>query len=133
MPKNNRRAIIPIIVVFIIVNAFLISGKTILTRWEADGDIIIVGNMILFIITLLSFLLGKKGLNSTNPHSFVRSVYTSMLLKLFGCAIAAFIYIATSKDNVNKPALFILMGLYLVYSFIEVSVLTKMLRQKTNG
>jgi len=133
MPKNNRRAIIPIIVVFIIVNAFLISGKTILTRWEADGDIIIVGNMILFIITLLSFLLGKKGLNSTNPHSFVRSVYTSMLLKLFGCAIAAFIYIAITKDNVNKPALFILMGLYLVYSFIEVSVLTKMLRQKTNG
>ncbi len=133
MPKNNRRAIIPIIVVFIIVNAFLISGKTLLARWEADGDIIIVGNMILFVITLLSFLLGKKGLNSSNPHSFVRSVYTSMLLKLFGCAIAAFIYIATSKDNVNKPALFILMGLYLVYSFIEVSVLTKMLRQKTNG
>ncbi|MEJ7913920.1 MAG: hypothetical protein WKF70_12250 [Chitinophagaceae bacterium] len=133
MPKNNRRAIIPIIVVFIIVNAFLISGKNILARWEADGDIIIVGNMVLFIITLLSFLLGKKGLNSANPHSFVRSVYTSMLLKLFGCAIAAFIYIATNKDNVNKPALFILMGLYLAYSFIEVSILTKMLRQKTNG
>jgi hypothetical protein len=56
-----------------------------------------------------------------------------MMVKLFACIIAAFIYIATAKDGVNKAALFTLMGLYLVYTFIEVGILTKLLRQKSNG
>jgi FtsH-binding integral membrane protein len=109
------------------------TGRRILDRWEADRDLLLIGNLILFIITFISFFLGKKGLKSSNPHAFVRSVYTSMMLKLFACAIAAFIYIASNRDNVNKPALFMLMGFYLVYTFIEVSILTKMLRQKSNG
>jgi hypothetical protein len=48
-------------------------------------------------------------------------------------AIAAFIYIQMAKKEVNKPALFACMGLYLVYTFIEISTLTKMLKQKKNA
>ncbi len=129
----DRKAVVPIILVFILMNAFLLTGKNILNRWQADGDILIIGNVVLFAVTLISFILGKRGLNSVNPHAFVRSVYTSMMLKLFACAIAAFIYIAAYRSEVNKPALFILMGLYMLYTFIEVSVLTKMLRQHKNG
>ncbi|MBD0293586.1 MAG: hypothetical protein ICV84_00060, partial [Flavisolibacter sp.] len=46
---------------------------------------------------------------------------------------AAFIYIATFRKDLNKPALCTLMGLYLVYTFIEVSLLTKTLKQNTNA
>jgi Ca2+/Na+ antiporter len=84
----------------------------------------------LFLITFLSFVLGLRGLKNPNPHAFVRSVYTSMMLKLFLCIIAAFIYIAMYRDNLNKPALFICMGLYLVYTFMEVSILMKLLKEK---
>ncbi|HVG12088.1 MAG TPA: hypothetical protein VM843_03745 [Flavisolibacter sp.] len=131
--RTNSKPVIPLILVFILINTFLMTGRRILDRWEADRDLLLIGNLILFIITFISFFLGKKGLKSSNPHAFVRSVYTSMMLKLFACAIAAFIYIASNRDNVNKPALFMLMGFYLVYTFIEVSILTKMLRQKSNG
>ena len=131
--RTNTKPVLPLVLVFILINAFLLSAKGILARWEADRDMLLIGNLILFIITFVSFFLGKKGLNSSNPHAFVRSVYTSMMLKLFACAIAAFIYIASYRNEVNKPALFMLMGLYLLYTFIEVSILTKMLRQKSNG
>ncbi len=133
MSTINPKPIVPIVLVFIIINAFLLTGTHFLNRWEADRDALIIGNAILFAVTLVSYMLAKKGLKSVNPHAFVRSVYTSMMLKLFACAIAAFIYIATYRNGVNKPALFALMGLYLLYTFIEVSALTKMLRQKSNG
>ncbi|HYK54931.1 MAG TPA: hypothetical protein VEV15_00505, partial [Flavisolibacter sp.] len=98
--------------------------------WGVNQDVVIMGNLLLFLITLISFVLGLKGLNNPNPHAFVRSVYTSMMLKLFLCIIAAFIYIAMYRDNLNKPALFTCMGLYLAYTFMEVSVLMKLLKEK---
>ena len=131
--SKSRRAFFPIVVLFIILNGLFIAGKGMLDRWGADQDVLIWGNLLLFVITLVSFLVAQKGLKSTNPHAFVRSVYGSIMLKLFVCLIAAFIYIFLNRQNLNKPAFFTLMGLYLVYTFLEVSTLTKMLKQRANG
>jgi len=60
-------------------------------------------------------------------------VYSSILLKLFICLIAAFVYISIYKKDLNKPAFFTLMGLYLLYTFLEVSVLLKALKQQNNA
>ena len=57
----------------------------------------------------------------------------SIMIKMFLLVVVAFIYIAMYKKDLNKPALFISMGLYLVYTFMEVSALMKRLKQKTNG
>jgi len=54
------------------------------------------------------------------------------MVKMFLTIIAAGIYIAIYKRGLNKGGLFICMGLYLVYTFLEVSILTRMLRQKPN-
>jgi hypothetical protein len=122
----------PVIVFFIVLNGFLISGRHMLERWKVDQDVVILGNLVLFVVTLISFLLARKGMTHSNPHVFVRSVYMSVMLKLFVCLIAAFIYISLYKNGLNKPALFTCMGLYLVYTFLEISILMKMLKQKKN-
>ena len=132
MIKKKSKAFMPVLLFFIILNAILLSGKTFLARWAIDREVVIIGNVLLFLVTLLSFNMGLNGLKSTNPHAFVRSVYTSILIKLFGCAIAAFIYIAAAGKSLNKPALFTCMALYLVYSFMEVSILTKLLKEKNH-
>ncbi|MBD0367416.1 MAG: hypothetical protein ICV53_15115, partial [Flavisolibacter sp.] len=118
---------------FILLNAFFIAGRNLLERWNADVDVLIIGNILLFTITLTSIFIARKGLRQNNSYVFLRSVYGSIMLKLFLCIIAAFIYIATFRKDLNKPALFTLMGLYLVYTFIEVSLLTKTLKQNTNA
>ena len=102
-------------------------------RWNMDQDVLIAGNLLLFAITFFSFLLAERGLQQKNPHAFVRAIYSSIMIKLFICIIAAFVYISINKANLNKPVLFACMGLYLVYTFLEVYILMKLLRQKKNG
>ena len=121
-----------ITLLFITLNAFFMFGRKLLERWDASQELLILGNLLLFAITILSYFLAMRGLKNPNPHAFVRSIYSSILLKLFICLIAAFSYIAWVRKDLNKPAFFALMGLYLLYSFIEVSQLTKQLR-RNNG
>ncbi|MGZ3851566.1 MAG: hypothetical protein ACXVBX_02165 [Flavisolibacter sp.] len=133
MGKNRLRGFMPVILVFIVLNAFFLAGRTMLQRWNLDQDVAIIGNTLLFVITLISFLLAQRGLKNPNPYAFVRSIYGSVMLKLFVCIIAAFIYISMYKTKLNKPALFMCMGLYLVYTFLEVASLTKLLKHKKNA
>lgn len=124
---------LPVVLVFIILNGFFLTGKSMLQRWGADQDVLIVGNLVLFVITLISFWLAQRGLKNTNTHVFIRSIIGGIMIKLFVSVIAAFIYISIFKKNINKPALFACMGLYLVYTFLEVSVLTRQLKDKANA
>lgn len=132
MKRKRAKAFLPIVLLFLILNAFFIVGKNLLQSWEADQDVLIAGNVLLFLITLISFLLANRGLANPNPHAFVRAVYGSIMIKLLICLGAAFIYIITYKKDLNKPALFIVLGLYLLYTFIEVSVLLKLLKKSPN-
>lgn len=133
MGKNKLKGFMPVLLVFIVLNAFFISGKNMLQGWNLDQDVAIIGNALLFVITLISYLLAQRGLKNPNPYAFVRSVYGSVMIKLFVCIIAAFIYIAMYKTKLNKPALFLCMALYLVYTFLEVASLMKLLKQKKNA
>lgn len=128
--RNRFREFVPIVLLFIILNSFFIAGRGMLERWGASQNVLIGGNLLIFGLTFFSFVLAERGLQNKNPHAFVRAVYSSVLLKLFIGIIAAFIYIAIEKKNLNKPGLFTVMGLYLVYTFLEVRVLTRMLKKK---
>ncbi|MBA2330971.1 MAG: hypothetical protein M3413_11265 [Bacteroidota bacterium] len=131
--QTNRKTLMPLAVLFIVLNGFFISGKNLLNKWGTDQDVLIIGNLFLMIITLFSYLIASRGLKSENTHAFVRAVYSSILIKLFITLIAAFVYISVYRKELNKPAFFTLMGLYLLYSFIEVKTLTRQLKEKKNG
>lgn len=131
--RSRFKSFVPVVIVFILLNSFFIAGRTWLQRWNADQDVLIIGNGLLFLLTLVSFLLALRGLDHTNPHVFVRSVYVSVMLKLFICMIAAFVYISMNKAGLNKPAFFTCMGLYLVYTFMEVGILTRLLKRNKNA
>lgn len=133
MGNNKLKGFVPVILLMIAMNGFFSIGRNLLQQRNVDADVLIIGNTLLFLITLVSFLLAHRGLSNPNPHAFVRAVYISVMLKLFVCIIAAFIYISVYKSNLNKPALFICMGLYLVYTFLEIATLMKMLKQKKNA
>ena len=133
MIKTRFKKLVPVVLFFIIINGIAISGRAMLQRWGMDQEVLILGNLFLFIITIISFLLAQRGVNHPNPHAFVRSVYTSIMMKLFLCIILAFVYISIYKDKLNKPALFACMALYLIYTFMEVSAVTKMLKQKPHA
>jgi hypothetical protein len=130
---RNKRPFSPVILLFIILNALFLTGRNTLEGWNVDQKVLIAGNILLFVITLISFLLAQRGLKSSNTHVFIRAVIGSIMIKLFVSVIAAFIYISIFKKQINKPALFTCMGLYLIYTFLEVSILTSQLKLKSNA
>jgi hypothetical protein len=130
--RNRFRDFAPVALLFVVINALAISFRTRWVAWNVDQELLIAGNLFLFAITFISFLIARRGLQNENPNAFVRSVYGSIMFKMFLGMIAAFIYIAIQKRNLNKPAFFSIMGLYLVYTFLEVAILTRLLRRKPN-
>jgi hypothetical protein len=133
MNQNSMANLRPMILVFILLNAFFIAGRSMLVRWGVEPPVMIAGNLILFVVSLASFLLTRRSLASANPNAFVRAMYGSFMIKFFVCAIAAFVYIISVRKEVNKPALIACMALYIVYTAIEVTALTKLLKQRKNA
>ena len=133
MTRNRWKGFLPVVLFFIFLNVFFILGKPLLDQWNADQDVLIYGNLVLFGVTVLSYLVLQKGLDHSNPNVFVRSVFGSFMIKFFICIIAALVYISIYKKNLNKASLFICMGLFLVYLFLEVSVFLKLLKKANNG
>ena len=132
MDRPLLRRFLPSIIVFILFNAAFIIFSDRLEKKGFDSTVLLIGNVLLFAITAISFLMGAKALRTQNTHAFFRLVYGSFILKLLFLAIAAFAYIMTEKKDVNKPSLFVCMGLYLIYTFIEVNILVKTVRKKTD-
>ena len=120
------------ILIFILLNAFFLTGRSWLAKKGIDQEVLIVGNLVLFIVSLVMFLLTYRSLKDPNPNAFVRALYSGFIIKFFVIAIAAFIYFMIAKD-INKPALFCCMGLYIIYTAFEVSPLLRILKQKKNA
>jgi len=133
MNREWLKSFRPTIVIFIILTAFFISGKAFLEKKGFNQDVLLIGNLFLFGITALSSWMMANGMKTKNTSAFLRGVYGGIMLKLFSCLIAAFVYIMTMKKDVNKPGLFFCMGLYIVYTFIEVKGLMKLSSSKKDA
>ncbi len=134
MTRNrNRNSFLPIILLFVAFNALFIAGQRWLAKFNADRDVLIIGNAILFIATLVSFFLYRKALKNNQPHKFLKYIYGGMFLKMLVCLIAAFAYIASFGKDVNKAGIFGCMFLYFLYTFVEVSILLRLSKEQKNA
>lgn len=133
MNKQALRSFFPAIMIFLVLNTGFVTLMRKLEDWGFEYTVLVFGNLLVFGISFLSFWMAVRGLTTKNTHSFFRWVYGSVMIKLFLLAGVAFVYIVMNKSEVNKPGLFFCMGLYVVYTFIEVSALMKVNKQKTNA
>ena len=133
MSNQNRKIFLPVILVFIMLNGLTITFKTFLENNGFDRDFLIIANLLLFILSLTALYLQQRAIQSNNPNAFVRGVYTAMIIKLFVCMIAVAVYAFMRKSNINKPALFTSMGIYILYTSFEVAGLMKVARKKKNA
>ena len=130
--KPGGKPVLPLIALFVVLNGFFISGKTLFAKWGVDREVVLVANLIFFLVSLIAFLLQQKGLKNKNPNVFIRSVMGSMMIRMFLILISLGVYLFLAGKNVNKPAIYISLGLYMLYMFAEVAIVMKMNRQ-SNG
>ena len=131
--KNFIRAFLPVLLTFIITNAFFLTSGSLATRRHIDIDTVLIGNLVLFVATGVSFFLYYKALRNNNVQAFLRMIYGGMFLKMMICLFSTFLYIMIAGKAVNKGAIIICLFLYLVYSFIEVILLLKQSKQRKNA
>lgn len=133
MNKTAEKGYITIIGLFTVLCLLIFLVKDFLIDHGFDRNVLNIANVVLFLITITGFWLQQRALKSANPNVFVRSVYASMIIKLFVCMIVVFAYAFMFKDHLNKPSLFAGMAMYILYTIIEVSALTKALRKNKNA
>lgn len=127
--KPEIRALIPMLLVFILVSAVSVVFSDFLKQQNIDQTVLVTGNLLLFTAGAASFILYRKALLAGNTQAFLRNVYSGMLLKFFVCLAAAFVYIFNAGPALNKPGLFSVMFLYLLYTFIEMAIIMKQSKQ----
>jgi len=129
--KRNRPWLI-LVVIFAALNGMCIFWENWFAKKGVDTDVVILGNLIVFVATLFSFFIYIGSLKNKTGTGALKGMYGSFAVKFFICLLAVVIYLIAFKENINKPALIICMGLYFIYTVIEVSALQKILRRKKN-
>ena len=133
MSNNSLQFTRPLSIVMIIISGFCIAGKNWLIKKGIDYEVVVIGNLVLYVVSMAAYLISSRAMRSSNPQSFVRAMYGSFMVKFFVVIIAAFVYIMLTKKNVNKPALGVCAVLYIIYTVIETKALTRLLKQKKNA
>lgn len=123
----------PVIIIFLLVTLICLFAPGPLSAWSIDANVLLVGNVILLIATLVSFMFYRRSLSNDHAPFFMRMIYSAMFAKMAICMISAFIYIVTVRKDVSKGGIFACMFLYFVYTFIELSVVLKLSKQKKNA
>lgn len=131
--KISFKTFAPVIIIFILVTCFVMLFRDKLVAWKVSQSVLLGGNTLLFGVTLCSWIFHSKALNAGNTQAFLRNVYSAMMIKLLVCIVAFFIYISYAGKQVNKPALFSVMFLYLIYTFLELSILMKYSKRNNNN
>lgn len=115
-----------ILVVFVVLSVAFIFMKTAAPQFHFP--VLMTGNVIMAVLSLVTFFIVMKQMHS-KPDAFVRGVYASSFLKLFVCMIAIVAYVMINRPHIHKPSLFVLFGIYAVYSIVETTLLSRLAKE----
>lgn len=124
------RLLLPVITVFVLTIIFREILSDWLERMGVSAPVLTIGNLALFLLTLFTIAFQKKALENKNPNVFIRSIMSSMLIKMLVVAGGVIIYAKTSGDSFSKGGIFAVLILYLFYLAAEVYTVMKMNSRK---
>jgi len=109
----------PVFALFFAVIALALLNQKMSILMAINSNFIIVVNLILFTMAIFNFKrISQVDLN--NPNAMVRSVMTGTMLKFIIFGGAALWYATQKKAPIGTNNLMIAMGLYLLYTWIEI-------------
>ena len=124
---------LPLIMLFCVVTALLVLGKSQLLQWGVDPMVIIAGNILLFMVSIASLFLYQRAMAHPTTMGFLRNTYGGLFFKLLVCIIAMVIYILADRAHVNKPGIFACVFLYFVYTLLEMRSLMQWNKARRNA
>jgi hypothetical protein len=110
---------LPVAALFMLMNAI---GLYCIYYFPLEGikiPFILVVNLMLFVLSVFGFRRIQK-MDVQKPNLMVQSVMMGTIIKMMVFAVAALVYAKQQKGPVGLTSLFISMGLYLVYTYLEI-------------
>jgi len=123
----RKQFIIAIVMIFVLLTAVFFAMKTYAPAFRFS--ILETGNTIMAMLSLGTFLLVEKQVDG-RPQVFVRSVYSASFLKLMVCMVSILVYVLLNRANIHKPTVYVLFGIYAIYTITETWLLSKLVRDK---
>ena len=116
--KRIRALIYLLLIVSIVLDYFWKTA----VELKIDPIVVISANLILFAFSVVNIYFQSRNIHNPNPNAVIRGVMAGMFLKLFGLAAAAVIYLFAAGAGRSVNALFVSMGLYILYTWLEVRI-----------
>lgn len=110
---------LPVLALFMFINAIGLYSINFLPIEGVKMPFVLVVNGMLFALSLLNFRRVQK-MDIHKPNQMVQSVMLGTLIKMMVFAVAALVYSKQQKGPVGFITLLISMGLYLVYTYVEI-------------
>jgi hypothetical protein len=85
------------------------------------------GNVIMFVLSMVACFLVNSQIGRPGG-AFMRGVSGASFLKLIVCMVAVLIYVVTQRATLHKPSIFVLFGIYAIYTTSETLLLSKLAR-----
>ncbi|PUZ24552.1 hypothetical protein GA0116948_105187 [Chitinophaga costaii] len=116
-----NKFLLRLVLVCLLITGVLFFGKSWLLANGLHFSILLLGNILLALISALSFYMTRKGKESNNSNLFVRMVMGAMLLKMMCMLLGVLLYVLAYRPFISKPTIFILLGMYIVYTVVETA------------
>ncbi len=122
MKKEYGQLTRPIVIMFIILNGVLIALQHKLENKNIKIDVVLIANLLLFGVSMLNIWFQMKSLRNPNSAAVIRGLMASTFIKLFVLASTAMIYLVAAGQNRSVNSVFVAMGLYILYTWLEVRI-----------
>jgi len=130
MNEHKPSYYLPLLVFFLVTSIAFFLLKSTLVGSGFDASLLLLINLYLFALSIISLYQHIKGFLHPRTQVFLRSVYGTMMMKMFLTVLAVLIYALIAGDKLSAPAVFSGMGLYFAYTFLELRVVFALLKQQ---
>ena len=124
--KMRRTFIILIVVIFTLLSAVFFAMHFLAPEYKFIA--LEICNVVMALLSLSSYLIIQKNMND-NPQAFVRGVSGASFLKLMVCMVSILVYVLLNRANIHKPSVFVMFGIYAVYTIMETILLSRLVRE----
>jgi hypothetical protein len=119
--------IIWVVVVFVLLSVVFYMMKIYLPDFQFVT--LELGNVVMAVLCVATYLIIRKQVDN-RPEAFVRGVYSASFLKLMVCMVSILVYVLLNRSHIHKPSVFVLFGIYALYTIIETAVLSGAVKRK---
>ena len=120
----------PLYGLFTVVSCIVFPFEEKLSHYHINSKIVLSANLFLCVISMMNVYFQHKNSQNPNPNAVIRGVMAGTFLKLFVLAAATLIYLFNAGEDRSVNAVFVGMGLYIIYTWLEVRISLRMNQKK---